>query len=299
VNLTMQHRTIPPNPQPDSFGTLLKQWRNQRGFSQLDLAITSQVSQRHISFLESGRAKPSRDMVLQLATVLEVPLRQQNLMLTTAGFAAIHTQTDLSDPEMASVRKALDFMLQKQEPYPAFVIDRYWNLILTNDAATRLLITFIDPDQLQIRFNVDGKINLMRVLFHLQGLRPFMVNWEKLAGHLLQRLQREAMAEGEGEQSTALLNELMSYPDVAELGQSSKRSALTSRRASSQDALLLTAHFKRDYLEWNFFSTIATLGTPYDITLQELRIECLFPADEATEQDWKQNELRNDCRIQQ
>ncbi|MGV0029088.1 helix-turn-helix domain-containing protein [Phormidesmis priestleyi ANT.L61.2] len=275
----MHHPTTTPNPQPDSFGTLLKQWRNQRGFSQLDLAITSQVSQRHISFLESGRAKPSRDMVLQLAAILEVPLRQQNLMLSAAGFAAIHTQTDLSAPEMTSVRKALDFMLQKQEPYPAFVIDRYWNLLLTNDAATRLLIAFLDPDQLQIRFNVDGKINLMRVLFHPQGLRSFIVNWEKLAGRLLQRLQREALAAGEGEQSTSLLNELMSYPDVAALWHSSAR--------SPQNALLLTTHFKRDHLEWRFFSTIATLGTPYDITLQELRIECLFPADEITERSWK------------
>jgi transcriptional regulator with XRE-family HTH domain len=272
----MQQHTIPANLQPDPFGTLLKHWRNQRGFSQLDLAVTSQVSQRHISFLESGRAKPSREMVLQLATVLEIPLRQQNLMLTAAGFAPIHTQTDLSAPEMSSVRKAIDFMLQKQEPYPAFVIDRYWNLILTNDAATRLLIAFIDPDQLQIRFNVDGKINLMRVLFHPQGLRPFIVNWQKLAERLLQRVHREAMTEDE--QSTQLLNELISYPGVAELGHSSKQ--------FSQDALLLTAHFKRDDLEWKFFSTIATLGTPYDITLQELRIECLFPADEMAEQIW-------------
>ena len=169
----MQQRTITPNSQSDSFGTLLKQWRNQRGFSQLDLAVTSQVSQRHISFLESGRAKPSRDMVLQLAAVLEIPLRQQNLMLTVAGFAPIHTQTDLSAPEMTSVRKALDFMLQKQEPYPAFVIDRYWNLVLTNDAATRLLTTFIDSAQLQTHFHQDGKVNLMRVLFHPQGLRLF------------------------------------------------------------------------------------------------------------------------------
>lgn len=141
----MQQRTITSNPQPDSFGMLLKQWRNQRGFSQLDLAVTSQVSQRHISFLESGRAKPSRDMVLQLATVLEIPLRQQNLLLSAAGFAPTHTQTDLSAPEMSSVRRALDFMLQQQKPYPAFVIDRYWNLMLTNNAATRLLATFIRP----------------------------------------------------------------------------------------------------------------------------------------------------------
>ncbi len=204
----MQQRTITPNSQSDSFGTLLKQWRNQRGFSQLDLAVTSQVSQRHISFLESGRAKPSRDMVLQLAAVLEIPLRQQNLMLTVAGFAPIHTQTDLSAPEMTSVRRALDFMLQKQEPYPAFVVDRYWNLVLTNDAGTHLLTTFIDSTQLQTHFHQDGKVNLMRVLFHPQGLRPFIANWEKLAGRLLQRLQREAMTEDE--QSTLLLTDELS-----------------------------------------------------------------------------------------
>lgn len=273
----MQQHIIPSNPQLEPFGTLLKQWRNQRGISQLDLAVTSQVSQRHISFLESGRAKPSRDMVLQLAAVLEIPLRQQNLMLTAAGFAPIHTQTDLSAPEMTSVRKALDFMLQKQEPYPAFVIDRYWNLLLTNKAATHLLTTFIHPAELQTQFYQDGRINLMRVLFHPQGLRPFIADWEKLAEQLLQRVQREGMTEDE--QSTGLLNELMSYPGVVKLRHSS--------RQLSQDALLLTTHFKRDHLEWKFFSTIATLGTPFNITLQELRIECLFPADEVTEQAWQ------------
>ncbi|NJO79476.1 MAG: helix-turn-helix transcriptional regulator [Cyanobacteria bacterium RM1_2_2] len=275
----MRQPSIAANRQADSFSTLLRQWRNQRSFSQLDLAVTSQVSQRHISFLESGRAKPSREMVLHLATVLEIPLRQQNLMLSAAGFAPIHAETDLSAPEMTSVRKALDFMLRQQEPYPAVVIDRYWNLLLSNNAATRLLTTFIDPTELQNQFCQDGKINLMRVVFHPQGLRPFMVNWEKMAVFLLQRVHREAMAEGENEQSNQLLNELINYPGVAELWQTSDRSPL--------NALLLTTHFKRDHLEWRFFSTIATLGTPYDITLQELRIESLFPADETTEQTWK------------
>jgi transcriptional regulator with XRE-family HTH domain len=275
----MLQRAIAADHQPDSFGTILKQWRNQRGFSQLDLAITSQVSQRHISFLESGRAKPSREMVLQLATVLEIPLRQQNLMLTAAGFAPIHTETDLSAPEMTSIRKALDFMLRQQEPYPAIVVDRYWNLLLTNNAATRLLTAFIDPDQLQTRFYLDGKINLMRVMFHPQGLRPYIANWEDFANDLLQRLHREALAEGESEQSTALFNELMSYPGVSEIWHTSNRAA--------QNTLLLTIHLKRNAFELQFFSTIATLGTPYDITLQELRIECLFPADETTEQNWK------------
>jgi transcriptional regulator with XRE-family HTH domain len=277
----MQQRVIASDHQPNSFGILLKQWRNQRGFSQLDLAVNSQVSQRHISFLESGRAKPSRDMVLQLANVLTIPLRQQNLMLTAAEFAPIHAETDLSAPEMISIRKALDCMLRQQEPYPAIAIDRYWNLLLTNNGAVRLLNTFIDSDKLQTLFYQDGKINLMRVVFHPQGLRPFIVNWEDFANHLLQRLDRETLAERESEQSTLLLNELMSYPGVPEIWQSNLRTA--------QNALLLTTHLKRDRLDLKFFSTITTLGTPYDITLQELRLECLFPADEETEKNWKQN----------
>jgi transcriptional regulator with XRE-family HTH domain len=265
----------------NSFGTLLKQWRDRRSFSQLDLALTSQVSQRHISFLESGRAKPSQEMVLQLATVLEIPLRQQNLMLSAAGFAPMHSETDLSAPEMSPVRKAIDLMLRQHEPYPAFVVDRYWNLIMTNNGATRLLDAFIDRDKLHTLFYADGKINLMRALFHPQGLRPFIVNWESSIDHLLQRVHRETLVEREGDRSTLLLNELMSYPDVAKIWQSSSRTA--------QNTLLLNIHLQRDDLELKFFTTIATLGTPYDITLQELRIECQFPADEATERNWQRH----------
>jgi transcriptional regulator with XRE-family HTH domain len=276
-----------------SFGILLKHWRGKRGISQLELSLTSQVSQRHISFLESGRSKPSREMVLELAAVLEVPLRQQNLLLTTAGFAPIHTETDLAAPEMASIRKALDFMLLKQEPYPAFAIDRYWNLLLANDAANRLFAAFIDLETLPAKFYQDGKLNLMQVMFHPQGVRPLVVNWADVAGQLLRRVQREAQdsigkvahtgcetANGQRDRSIDLFDELMSYPDVAELWQTSNRAI--------HNSLLLAVHFKRDRLELKFFSTIATLGTASDITLQELRIECLFPADEATEQHWKQ-----------
>ena len=263
----------------NSFGTLLKQWRDLRSFSQLDLALTSQVSQRHISFLESGRAKPSQEMVLKLATVLEIPLRQQNLMLSAAGFAPMHSETDLSAPEMSPVRKAIDLMLRQHEPYPAFVVDRYWNLILTNNGTTRLLDAFIDRDKMHALFYTDGKINLMRALFHPQGLRPFIVNWESFIDHLLQRLHRETLVEREGDKSTLLLNELMSYPDVAIIWQTANRNV--------QNTLLLNIHLQRDDLELKFFTTIATLGTPYDITLQELRIELQFPADAATERNWQ------------
>jgi transcriptional regulator with XRE-family HTH domain len=276
----MQRRSIVTNNgETHSLGTLFKQWRDRRGFSQLDLALESGVSQRHISFIESGRSKPSREMVLELATVLEIPLRQQNIMLTAAGFAPIHTETDLFAPEMTSVRKAIDFMLHQQEPLPAIVVDRYWNLLLTNNGANRLLTTFIDPNKLQTLFCIDGKINLMRMVFHSQGLRPFIANWEEFVGHLLDRLAREVNSVGESEQSTSLFDELMSYPGVPNLRNTSNR--------ATQNTLLLTIHLKKNDIDWQFFSTIATLGTPYDITLQELRIEYLFPADEATERDWK------------
>ena len=263
--------------QPNSFGILLKQWRDRRSLSQLALSLTSQVSQRHISFLESGRAQPSQEMVLQLGTVLEIPLRHQNLLLSAAGFAPIHTEIDLSAPEMASIRQAIDFILHQHEPYPAIVIDRYWNLLLANQGATRLLNTFIDPEQFQTR--TDDKINLMRAMFDPQGLRPFVANWEELAGHLLQRVHREANSAIDNTQSASLFDELISYPRVADLWRSSSRPV--------HNALILTTHLQRDDLNLRFFSTIATLGTPYDITLQEIRIECLFPADKVTENNWR------------
>ncbi len=275
----MQQPPVAVAHQSNSFGMLLKQWRERQRVSQLELALTSQVSQRHISFLESGRAKPSQEMVLQLATVLEIPLRQQNLLLSAAGFAPIHTETDLSAPEMAPVRTAIDLMLRKHEPYPAFVVDRYWNLLLTNNGATRLLDAFIDRHQLQTLFTVDGKISLMRVFFHPQGLRPFIVNWESCTNHLLQRLHRETLFASESDRSVALLPEIMGDPEIAKTWQTASLTA--------EHALLLAIHLRRDELELKFFTTIATLGTPYDITLQELRIECLFPADAATEHNWQ------------
>jgi transcriptional regulator with XRE-family HTH domain len=275
----MQQPLIARADRSDSFGILLKQWRDLRSFSQLDLATISQVSQRHISFLESGRAKPSQEMVLQLATVLEIPLRQQNLLLSAAGFAPIHTETDLSAPEMTSIRKAIDLILHQHEPYPAFAVDRYWNLVLANQGATRLLDAFIAPEKLHRLFYLDGKINLMRVFFHPLGLRPSIVNWESCANHLLQRLHRETLIERESDLSTVLLKELMSYPDVDRIWRTDLH--------TTQHALLLAIQFQREDLKLQFFSTIATLGTPYDITLQELRIECLFPADEATECNWQ------------
>jgi transcriptional regulator with XRE-family HTH domain len=243
--------------------------------SQLDLALASEGSQRHISFLESGRSQPSRDMVLRLATVLDIPLRGQNVMLVAAGFAPIYQARGLNDPELHQVHKALDCMLRQQEPYPAIVVDRHWNLHIGNDAAGRLLNWLMDPHMSQNFPEQDGPFNLLRLLFHPQGVRPYIRNWHVVAGHLIERLHREAIIDGQSDATVALLHELLAYPDVPRAWH------LPNWEASQ--APVLTVELAKAELTLSFFTTLTTLGTPYDITLQELRLECFFPADATTE----------------
>lgn len=260
----------------NAFGQMLRQWRSQRNFSQLDLSLASDVSQRHISFVESGRARPSRTMVLKLATVLDVPLRQQNKMLTAAGFAPIYSEFDLSAPEVAPIRRALEFMLRQQEPYPALVMDRYWNQIQTNRGAEQVVGWLLAGQTLPPELS--DRVNLTKLMLHPQGLRQYITNWESAATHVIHRVHRESL-EGQDEQSQKLFDELLGYPTVRELWQ-----------APAEDSWhlpLLTVNFAKDGRQLSFFTTITTLGTPHDITLQELRLECLFPADEATEEHIK------------
>lgn len=263
-----------PN-QESTFGNLLKHHRKLRNFSQLDLAVFSDVSQKHISFLESGRANPSQEMILQLATVLDIPLREQNIMLSAAGFTPIYSESDLSSPEFEPIRKALDFILLSQTHSPVLVMDRYWNLIKTNAVSQQLIDWLINPQDLQKLLDIDGKINLMRLMFHPQGLKPFVANWEEIAAHLIKRAYREALTSGNSQQPMKLYEELQTYPDVPQLWKLSN--------SYTWQLPLLTVNFLKDGLNLNFFSAIATLGTPHDITLQELRIETLFPADQITQ----------------
>ncbi|NER79088.1 MAG: helix-turn-helix transcriptional regulator [Leptolyngbya sp. SIO1D8] len=257
-----------------SFGDLIKHWRKQRGFSQLSLSLASGVSQRHISFLESGRSQPSREMILQLAEILEIPLREQNKMLTVAGFVPVFTESELSAPELAPIHQALEFTLKQQEPYPALVMDRYWNQLESNQATQRLLNGLVQPEQLLPCVMPSGQLNLMKVMLHPQGLRSVVANWEDIVPDLVQRVHRESLTKGQNETSQVLLQELLSYPDVEDLWQ--------SKISENWQVPLLMVNFVKDSLELQFFSTITTLGTPYDITLQELRIECFFPGDEIT-----------------
>lgn len=265
----------------NAFGQMLRQWRSQRNFSQLDLSMASDVSQRHISFVESGRARPSRTMVLKLATVLDVPLRQQNKMLTAAGFAPIYSEFDLESPEVAPIRRALEFMLHQQAPYPALVMDRYWNQIKANRGAERVIGWLLAGQT--IPPELGGQVNLMKLMLHPNGLKPHVTNWPAVATYAIHRVYRESLEEGQDEQSQKLFEELLSYPSVRELWQTPAE--------ESWHLPLLTVNFAKDGRQLSFFTTLTTLGTPHDITLQELRLECLFPADESTEKQFTSTEL--------
>jgi transcriptional regulator with XRE-family HTH domain len=260
-----------------SFGSRLRWWRERRGLSQLDLAGAAESTQRHISFLESGRAAPSREMILRLAAVLDLPLRQQNALFLAAGFAPAWRESNLSAPELARVDSALAYMLQQQEPYPAFVLDRRWNVVRANTAAARLteFLTGAPPAT-----PPSEPVNLAVALVSPDGLRPFIVNWEEVVLHFLRGVQADALADGTPE-TAALLTQLLAVPGAPALSQ--------ALLPDERQAPVLVIHFRRGEASLRLFTTLATLGTPHDVTLQEIRIECFFPVDDATArafQDW-------------
>ena len=257
--------------EPESaFGLLLREWRSRRRLSQLDLAVEAGVSSRHVSFIETGRAQPSRDMILMLARVLDVPLRDRNDLLTAAGYAAMYRATDLEAPALDQARRALDFMLRQQEPYPAIVVDRAWNLLKANNGAVRLVQEFSDPEAAN-----EWAGNAMRLMFHPRGLRMHIVNWEAMAAALIQWLHRDVLAGLGGEDTRKLLDELLTYPGVPPRWRTLDLDVST--------APFLAIEFAKPGVHLRYFSTLTSLGTPHDITLQELRVEAFFPADEATE----------------
>jgi transcriptional regulator with XRE-family HTH domain len=254
---------------PTSLGLLLKQWRRRRRMSQLDLAGESGVSARHLSFIETGRVAPSRDMIVLLSEVLGVPPRGRNELLTAAGYAPVYRETPLDAPEMAEARRALEFMLRQQEPFPAMVLDRHWNILMLNEAMTRVVGLFLDAAAMEAA----GAPNALRLSYHPRGLRPFIANWEATATAFIQWLQRDLLRTGDPE-TRRLLEELLSYPDVPR-----------HRRTLDLDAStapFLAIELRKGDVQFSFFTILASLGTPYDITLHELRIEQFFPADEAT-----------------
>jgi transcriptional regulator with XRE-family HTH domain len=270
VSAPQRARRSTRESKPSAVGRLVKQWRERRRMSQLGLALEAEISTRHLSFLESGRAQPSREMVLLLSRVLEVPLRGRNELLTAAGFAPVYRETGLDAPEMARVKQALGFMLRQQEPCPAMVLDRHWNILMTNEAMGRVMGLFLDPAAAAAL----GPANAMRLSYHPQGLRPYIVNWEATAAAFIQWLHRDFLRTGDAE-TKQLLDELLAYPDVPRQWQTLDLDAST--------APFLAIELRKGDVRFSFFTLLASLGTPYDITLHELRIECFFAADAATD----------------
>jgi len=264
--------TTPVDEATTSFGSGLRWWRARRGFSQLELAGAAETTQRHLSFLESGRAGPSPDMILRLATVLDIPLRQQNALLLAAGFAPAWRESDLSAPELAQVNGALDYMLAQQEPYPAFVVDRRWNLLRANAGAGRFVEFLTGPTPATPAASAEP-VNLAVALVSPDGLRPFIVNWEEVALYFLRGVQADAIADGT-RQTAELLTRLLAFPGLPALSQ--------NLPPGEAQAPVLIIHFKSKETSLRLFTTIATLGTPHDVTLQEIRVECFFPMDDPT-----------------
>lgn len=245
---------------------VLKEWRRLRAKSQLALALESGVSQRHLSFVESGRATPSREMLVTLADALQVPLRERNLIMAAAGYAPLYAEGDLAAGELHQLRSALTRLLDHQEPYPAVLLDRQWNVVQTNRAAPKLFSRFVDLEA------IPRPRNLLRTLFSPAGLRPWIENWDEVAQALVQRVFREAVAGVPDARTLALLSELGAWPPAP-------RTAPPTLRPMPFHPVV----FRKEALRLSFFSMIYTVGAPLDITAQELRIEAFFPADAVTE----------------
>jgi transcriptional regulator with XRE-family HTH domain len=262
--------TVPArSPEHSSFPQLLRAWRQKRRLSQLELALESGVSQRHVSFLESGRAKPSRHMILQLSETLEVPLRERNDWLLAAGFAPVFRSRPLDDPQMSQVMSAVRMMLSNHEPFPAVAIDRAWNIRLAN-RSFELLASLLGGD---VWSRVGGtERNLMRLFFHPNGIKPLVTNWRAVAPLLWHRARREADAL-DGHEMKQVLAELAPH-QAAEMLWAAEEAALVP---------VMPLEVQKDGLRVSLFTVIATFGTAQDVTADELRIESFFPADEATE----------------
>jgi transcriptional regulator with XRE-family HTH domain len=248
-------------------GGLLREWRSRRRLSQLDLALEAEVSPRHLSFVETGRSRPSRELLLHLAEHLEVPLRERNALLVAAGYAPVYRNTPLDALEMAPLRDALDKILAGHEPYPALVVDRRWDLVAMNRPAFAILTDSVAPELLT------PPVNTLRVALHPQGLAPRIVNLREYSAHLLERLHRQTVASADAE-LVALHDELRRYPGVCDepsVPTDPASMLFVPMRLRGPDNVTLT-----------FFSTLATFGTALDITIEELAVESFFPADQQT-----------------
>src|SRR6266581_2200099 len=247
-------------------GDHLREWRQRRRMSQLDLACEADISTRHLSFLETGRSQPSRDMILHLADRLEVPLRERNMLLVSAGFAPVFPERPLADPALQAARKAVDLVLAGHEPYPAVAIDRHWTLVASNNAVPPLLAGAA-PELLQ------PPVNVLRLSLHPRGLARRIANLAQWRAHLLERLRRQVDLTADPVLAE-LLRELRGYPAPA--------GARPAANPGEFSGVVVPFRLVTDSGVLSFFSTTTVFGTPVDITLSELALESFFPADAAT-----------------
>jgi transcriptional regulator with XRE-family HTH domain len=255
-------------------GELLRQWRQRRHLSQLDLAIEANVSSRHLSFVETGRAKPTSDMILRLAEHLDVPLRDRNRLLLAGGFAPVYPQHGLDEPELAAVKQALTRVLKGHEPYPAAVVNRHWELI---DANAPIAI-FTDGAAPHL---LESPVNVLRLSLHPDGMAPRIVNLPEWRAHLLTRLHRQALTTGDPYLAD-LHEELTGYPG----GEAHPPAVLDRGEPSPQtpapSVFVPLRYQPPDSTELSFVSITAVIGTPMDVTVEELAIESFYPADDKT-----------------
>jgi transcriptional regulator with XRE-family HTH domain len=256
-----------PASQARSFGEHLRQWRQRRRMSQLDLAGEAEISTRHLSFVETGRSVPSREMVLRLAERLEIPLRERNALLVAAGYAPMYRERPLDDAALAPAREAVQLILKSHEPYPALAVDRHWNLLAHNAMVPHLLAR-ADASLLQ------GTVNVLRLSLHPRGLAPHIVNLGQWRHHLFERLRQQIQVTGD-RALVALEEELRAYPtpdnaDAHRIDGEVLGIAMPLRFRAADDSVL------------SFISTTTIFGTPVDVTLQELALETFFPADDFT-----------------
>lgn len=254
-----------------AFPEACRRWRQHRKMSQLELALAAEVSQRHVSWLETGRSQPSRDMVLRLSAAMELPLRDRNVLLNAAGFAAVYRESGLTEPAMQPVRAALTRILDHHNPLPAIVIDRSWNVVMLNESATRLFDLIGNVADLNAALGGDDSVNLALLTLHPDGLRRFISNWDEAAPPYVQRLKSEAAAATD----PALRERFEAIIALADFSEGSYPGA---------DPLLpvLPLELNLHGVRLSLFSTISTFGTPQDITTDELRIEAFYPADDDT-----------------
>lgn len=250
---------------PSPAGALLREWRAAKHLSQLDLALEAGVSARHLSCVETGKAQPSRDLIAMLADALGMPLRERNALLVAAGYAPCYAETGLDAAALTQVRVAIDCILGHQEPYPAFLLNRRWDVLQTNRAAVRVN-DFLGAGR--------RHTNMVRRFLDPDDLRSSVVNWEEIAGDLIRHLHESIVAAPSDTGARALLEEALAYPGVP--------AQWRTRDVGGPPPPLLTVVFRKAGRELRFFSTITTFAMPRDVTLDEMRIECAFPADEST-----------------